>query len=1098
MYNFKTKLVSITSAAALAISGFNLPALQVTSYAEEASDPVVLEKAKGWTFGIYLCGQDLESYGEAATEDVMEILKAEVPEGFSKDNNIIIETGGCYEWHFKERYSSYLKKEKKMSKKEIAQVIPEEIDSEKLSQYKVNFEFEYEADDGTKKTVPTLEFVKDVAEYDTDSMYEDDDEYYYGMGKKAKNSPDDLEEEDTSDDNFADMGNEKYLREFINDLDTEYPAEHMAIDFWNHGGGITGGVCYDQYTEDPITLAEIKSVLSDRKKAGFDKIDILGYDACLMSNYESWVNISPYVDYGVGSLTSEPGDGWYYTPFFTELGANYDNEEYTAADFASSIVDAYKEFYQNAGKSDEDDEDYDDEDEIVDDDELADEDINEDINEDNDEDNDEDYDDDYDDDDYYASAVLCAVDLNKLALTAPKFAELGNNLFKAYVDAEGIKSIFEASTKNGCVEECYEIVELSKFLDTIKEIAPERIELLEESTKPYDIIAKEAYQNAIDMIDEFKESVNESLVNAYNGYESHQFYDSLAMSIFVPDDCAESDIPLFNANVYPEYSVGDAYARLTYLIGSQMEITDINEIEFNPQYRYDASNGILSLSFTEEERDAIYDSNAFSYVEVDGKTYLVNNYRSYYNSDNPESVLSFKPECGFYSIDGKTPISAVTKDEVLDGIDAQQVSIMGYLNDTYGYFTFLNDTKTGELFFDEFVSYDDEYYYDDDEDYMLAKIKSQKKVLDKVSKKVLAKAKNEDFEDDYYESDEDSYRTELKPGDVIKLEGVETNEVKYIADGMDKEDVNLSEIVSESYTIKESDKKKFTHQIGEDYEITVKRYTPDIKFVKVDGEKCNLAVGYETYNDVYDDFYDDFYYGINSVDDDEDLNDEDLNDEDLDDTEDYSEENDESLDVRIINLGRMKAFADSKLIVENEEFELTGEAITPIVTFEGADTKLVEGTDYTLSYEDNIGIGTAKAILTPLGDLDFLDVRTVEFNIVKKVVESEGKEKIVYVTVVVKEPKQVKIKSVKRNKKAFTVKWKKVKKAAGYEVKYALNKKFTKGKKVKTVKNPKKLSLKVKKLKKKTYFVKVRAFVVDKNGDKVYGSWSKVKKVKVK
>ena len=75
------------------------------------------------------------------------------------------------------------------------------------------------------------------------------------------------------------------------------------------------------------------------------------------------------------------------------------------------------------------------------------------------------------------------------------------------------------------------------------------------------------------------------------------------------------------------------------------------------------------------------------------------------------------------------------------------------------------------------------------------------------------------------------------------------------------------------------------------------------------------------------------------------------------------------------------------------------------------------------------GYDEARCILC--ADLDFLDVREVEFDIVK--VKTADKKKVVYVIVVVKEPKKVKVKSLKNNKKnAFTIKWKKVKKASGY------------------------------------------------------------------
>ena len=94
-------------------------------------------------------------------------------------------------------------------------------------------------------------------------------------------------------------------------------------------------------------------------------------------------------------------------------------------------------------------------------------------------------------------------------------------------------------------------------------------------------------------------------------------------------------------------------------------------------------------------------------------------------------------------------------------------------------------------------------------------------------------------------------------------------------------------------------------------------------------------------------------------------------------------------------------------------------------------------------------------------------------------------------------PKPAKVKSVKltAKKKKLNVKWKKVSGATGYEVMYAKNNKFTKGKKtIKVKKN--KITLKRLKSKKK-YFVKVRAYKTI-NGNTSYGKWSKVVKKKAK
>ncbi len=74
--------------------------------------------------------------------------------------------------------------------------------------------------------------------------------------------------------------------------------------------------------------------------------------------------------------------------------------------------------------------------------------------------------------------------------------------------------------------------------------------------------------------------------------------------------------------------------------------------------------------------------------------------------------------------------------------------------------------------------------------------------------------------------------------------------------------------------------------------------------------------------------------------------------------------------------------------------------------------------------------------------------------------------------------------------------WKKVSNAEGYEIVFTTNSKFKKAlKKV----NVKKLSTTIKKLKKgKTYYFKVRAYVKDSEGKKVYGSYSAKKKIKIK
>lgn len=85
----------------------------------------------------------------------------------------------------------------------------------------------------------------------------------------------------------------------------------------------------------------------------------------------------------------------------------------------------------------------------------------------------------------------------------------------------------------------------------------------------------------------------------------------------------------------------------------------------------------------------------------------------------------------------------------------------------------------------------------------------------------------------------------------------------------------------------------------------------------------------------------------------------------------------------------------------------------------------------------------------------------------------------------------------KNSKKGqISLKYKKLSGVKGYEISYSTDKKF---KKSVTKKTTQKTSYVMKKLKKgKTYYVRVRAYKLDSTGQKVYGKYSAIKRVKVK
>ncbi len=108
------------------------------------------------------------------------------------------------------------------------------------------------------------------------------------------------------------------LVDFIKYCAKNYPADRYMLIMWDHGGGAISGYGYDQTASGTMTLDKINNAL---KKGGV-KFDFIGFDACLMATLETAVVTEPYADYLIASEEAEPGTGWYYTNWLTELSKN--------------------------------------------------------------------------------------------------------------------------------------------------------------------------------------------------------------------------------------------------------------------------------------------------------------------------------------------------------------------------------------------------------------------------------------------------------------------------------------------------------------------------------------------------------------------------------------------------------------------------------------------------------------------------------------------------------------------------------------------------------------------------------------------------------
>jgi hypothetical protein len=126
--------------------------------------------------------------------------------------------------------------------------------------------------------------------------------------------PDDLVEvEDLGE---IDMGDPATLAEFIRRGVTEFPADRYALVVGDHGGGWTGIGPDDDSGGNVIDLEGLHTALSSGlEAAGLERLDLLGFDACLMATYEVATTMAPFARYLASSQELEPGHGWDYRTF---------------------------------------------------------------------------------------------------------------------------------------------------------------------------------------------------------------------------------------------------------------------------------------------------------------------------------------------------------------------------------------------------------------------------------------------------------------------------------------------------------------------------------------------------------------------------------------------------------------------------------------------------------------------------------------------------------------------------------------------------------------------------------------------------------------
>ena len=135
------------------------------------------------------------------------------------------------------------------------------------------------------------------------------------------------------------MGESESLSNFITYCLDEYNTDKYSLILWNHGAGPVTGFGLDENYSDILTLPELHAALQSSVGKSDKKLELIGFDACLMSSLEIAGACAPYANYLVSSQETEPGWGWNYE-FLSKLSDSGMN----GAGLGKEIIDAYMDY----------------------------------------------------------------------------------------------------------------------------------------------------------------------------------------------------------------------------------------------------------------------------------------------------------------------------------------------------------------------------------------------------------------------------------------------------------------------------------------------------------------------------------------------------------------------------------------------------------------------------------------------------------------------------------------------------------------------------------------------------------------------------------
>lgn len=178
----------------------------------------------------------------------------------------------------------------------------------------------------------------------------------------------------------CDSGSPKTLIDFCVDSINRFPAQHVALIFWNHGTGYLDpvrarvlnvsdlfqlnpenmmlelnrsedfldkvdssvrAICFDETHHSFLSNQKVSYALQEICKKLGRKIDVIGLDACMMQMLEFGALVQPYAHLMVASQEVELGAGWNYK----HVLAPFAERSLDPVDLSRHIVTSYHRVY---------------------------------------------------------------------------------------------------------------------------------------------------------------------------------------------------------------------------------------------------------------------------------------------------------------------------------------------------------------------------------------------------------------------------------------------------------------------------------------------------------------------------------------------------------------------------------------------------------------------------------------------------------------------------------------------------------------------------------------------------------------------------------